>query len=151
MEELIFALKQLPKPLVAWTKIERELLNDSEATRHLGSITMLAGAIMESVPESDRSDYLAEIKQAAEIAWSFYETLYQGNPAVFNDHRLAVRASIRGWLASPHTGRPPSSDSMLKKSKAWSMPDEDWKWLESQDNQSETLRQAIAFYRQQSE
>jgi len=40
---------------------------------------------------------------------------------------------------------------MLKKSKAWSMPDEDWKWLESQDNQSETLRQAIAFYRQQSE
>lgn len=37
---------------------------------------------------------------------------------------------------------------MAKKNKAWSMPDEDWKWLESQSNQSEILRDAIALYRQ---
>jgi len=39
---------------------------------------------------------------------------------------------------------------MTKKNKAWSMPDADWEWLESQTNQSEIIRSAIAFYRQQS-
>jgi len=39
---------------------------------------------------------------------------------------------------------------MTKKNKAWSMPDDDWQWLESQPNQSEIIRSAIAFYRQQS-
>lgn len=46
-------------------------------------------------------------------------------------------------------GRPPSPDSMTKKGKAWSMPDEAWDWLERQPNQSETIREAIALYRQQ--
>lgn len=36
---------------------------------------------------------------------------------------------------------------MVKKNKAWSMPDEDWDWLESQSNQSEIIRRAIAQYR----
>lgn len=38
---------------------------------------------------------------------------------------------------------------MTKKNKAWSMPDDDWKWLESQTNQSEIIRSAIASYHQQ--
>lgn len=38
---------------------------------------------------------------------------------------------------------------MTKKNKAWSMPDDDWQWLESQPNQSETIREAISLYRQQ--
>jgi hypothetical protein len=33
---------------------------------------------------------------------------------------------------------------MTKKNKAWSMPDEDWIRLESQPNQSEFIRRAIA-------
>ena len=47
-------------------------------------------------------------------------------------------------------GRPMSPDSMVKKGKAWSMTAEDWEWLESQVNQSETIRQAIALYSQSS-
>lgn len=38
---------------------------------------------------------------------------------------------------------------MTKKNKAWSMPDHHWDWLESQSNQSEILRNAIALYRSQ--
>lgn len=38
---------------------------------------------------------------------------------------------------------------MVKKTKAWSMPDSDWEWLESHPNQSEVLRKAIALYRKQ--
>lgn len=34
--------------------------------------------------------------------------------------------------------------AMTKKSKAWSMPDDDWIRLESQPNQSEFIRRAIA-------
>jgi hypothetical protein len=33
---------------------------------------------------------------------------------------------------------------MVKRSKAWSMPQSDWDWLEKQDNQAAVLRQAIA-------
>ena len=39
--------------------------------------------------------------------------------------------------------------AMTKKSKAWSMTEEDWQWLESQANQSETIRKAIALLRHQ--
>lgn len=38
--------------------------------------------------------------------------------------------------------------AMSKKSKAWSMPADDWLWLEAQSNQAEVIRQAIALYRQ---
>lgn len=47
---------------------------------------------------------------------------------------------------SPVTGW---DGTLIKKNKAWSMPDPDWEWLEDQPNQSEILRQAIALYRQQ--
>jgi hypothetical protein len=39
--------------------------------------------------------------------------------------------------------------AMIKKEKAWSMPKEDWEWLEAQPNQSQSIRDAIALYRQQ--
>lgn len=45
---------------------------------------------------------------------------------------------------SPINGK---GKAMVKKNKAWSMPDEDWDWLESQSNQSEIIRRAIAQYR----
>jgi hypothetical protein len=41
--------------------------------------------------------------------------------------------------------------AMIKKNKAWSMPQTDWDWLESQPNQSEVLRNAIAFLKQKKE
>ena len=40
---------------------------------------------------------------------------------------------------------------MKRKHKAWSMPEDDWDWLESQPNQSEIIRKAIALYRQQNQ
>jgi hypothetical protein len=55
--------------------------------------------------------------------------------------------SKRGRKAgfSPVTGW----DGVLTKNcKRWSMPQSDWDWLELQPNQSETLRRAIAYYRQ---
>jgi hypothetical protein len=60
------------------------------------------------------------------------------------------------WVYRTHPGRqvgfsPINGEggAMTKKAKAWSMPDEDWEWLESQPNQSQAIRQAIALYRQQ--
>jgi hypothetical protein len=32
---------------------------------------------------------------------------------------------------------------MVKKNKAWSMPQEMWDWLEAQPNQSQALREAM--------
>lgn len=40
---------------------------------------------------------------------------------------------------------------MAKKSKAWSMSENDWQWLESQPNQSRVLREAIRQYREKKE
>ncbi len=49
------------------------------------------------------------------------------------------------------TGHTPSGNPpMVKKTKSWSFSAETWEWLESQPNQSETIRQAIALIRQQS-
>lgn len=36
---------------------------------------------------------------------------------------------------------------MIKKNKAWSMTADDWEWLESQPNQAEAIRKAIALLR----
>lgn len=38
--------------------------------------------------------------------------------------------------------------AMIAKTKTWSQNALDWEWLESHPNQSEVLRQAIAYYRQ---
>jgi len=46
-------------------------------------------------------------------------------------------------------GRPINESSMVKNRAAWSMPAEDWEWLNSQPNKSETIRDAIALIRQQ--
>lgn len=40
------------------------------------------------------------------------------------------------------SGKPP----MVKKTKSWSFPQADWDWIESQPNQNEVMRQAIAHY-----
>lgn len=37
--------------------------------------------------------------------------------------------------------------AMTKKNKAWSMTDDMWDWLESQPNQSETIRDAVEMLR----
>ena len=42
---------------------------------------------------------------------------------------------------------PSGGKCLTKRNKAWSMPSEDWEWLESQPNQSQVIRQAIAEYR----
>lgn len=55
-----------------------------------------------------------------------------------------VRGRREGF--SPINGE---GGAMTKKNKAWSMPDDDWQWLESQPNQSEIIRSAISLYRQQ--
>jgi len=91
---------------------------------------------------------LFHVQSLAETSLNIFETRYKADPAYFNGYRLGLRESISGLLASPHTGRPPSGNAMDKKNKAWSMPIAEWEWLESQPNQSETLRRAIAFYRQ---
>ena len=46
---------------------------------------------------------------------------------------------------SPINGK---NGAMTKRHKAWSMPTPDWEWLESQENQSDVIRRAIALYRQ---
>ena len=46
---------------------------------------------------------------------------------------------------SPINGK---GKAMTKRHKAWSMPTSDWEWLESQENQSDVIRRAIALYRQ---
>ncbi len=60
-----------------------------------------------------------------------------------------------GYNISPSAtgglGRPASTGSMVKRNKAWSMTAETWQWLESQPNQAETLREAIALFRQSQE
>lgn len=66
---------------------------------------------------------------------------FQGNEAVYIGRGRPI-----GF--SPING---TGGAMTKKNKAWSMPDEDWEWLESQSNQSEVLRHAIALYRQHQE
>ncbi len=43
---------------------------------------------------------------------------------------------------------PIAEKPLVKNRKAWSMPKEDWEWLESQENQSKVLREAIELYRQ---
>lgn len=60
------------------------------------------------------------------------------------------------WVYRVQPGRPigfspinGEKGAMVKKTKAWSMPDSDWEWLESQSNQSEVIRKAITQYRQQ--
>lgn len=40
--------------------------------------------------------------------------------------------------------------AMVQKSKAFSMPADDWLWLEAQPNQSKTIREAIAEKRSRS-
>lgn len=44
-------------------------------------------------------------------------------------------------------GRPKKPDKFLKKVKALYLKAEDWDWLESQENQAQTIRDAIALYR----
>lgn len=56
-----------------------------------------------------------------------------------------VRVRGRPVGFSPING---DGGAMVKKNKAWSMPETDWQWLESQSNQSEIIRDAIAHYRQ---
>lgn len=50
-----------------------------------------------------------------------------------------VRGRPEGF--SPINGK---GGAMVKKNKAWSMPEADWQWLKNQSNQSEILRTAIA-------
>lgn len=57
-----------------------------------------------------------------------------------------VRGRPQGF--SPLNGE---GGAMVKKNKAWSMSGEDWRWLESQPNQSEVLREAISLHRQNQE
>lgn len=61
---------------------------------------------------------------------------------VFPDLRSAKPGRPQGF--SPILGE---DGAMVKKAKAWSMPQSDWDWLESQSNQAETIRDAIAMYR----
>lgn len=61
------------------------------------------------------------------------------------DKQPSKRGRVVGF--SPLNG---IDQAMAKKSKAWSMSAEDWVWLESQPNQSEAIRKAIALYRQTS-
>ena len=148
MEELIFWLRQVSRPDRAWLAIERELMNDSEANRQLGSVTMLAGAILKAVPQDQ--DKILQIQSLAQYAWDFYQKKYRGDLGVFNDHRLQLRSAVNGLLSSG-MGRPSSPDSMVKRNKAWSMPKQNWDWLESQPNQSQTLRKAIESLMEKSE
>ena len=141
LEEVVEALRQLPKPKAAWKAIERELLQDTPASRALGSVTLLAGAILQGIPEDQRNEWLEQVKTAAEVAWEFYLQEY-GSADVFNNYRLDLRESINGWLSAP-VGRPVSPESLVKKNKAWSMSQDCWDWLEAQPNQSETLRRSI--------
>lgn len=60
------------------------------------------------------------------------------------DNTLPKRGRPTGF--SPING---DGGAMTKKNKAWSMSDDDWEWLESQPNQSETIRSAIALLRSQ--
>jgi len=61
---------------------------------------------------------------------------------VFPDLRTTKPGRPQGF--SPILGE---DMAMVKKAKAWSMPQSDWDWLESQSNQAETIRDAIAMYR----
>jgi hypothetical protein len=99
MNELLQLLKQLPKPYQAWLAIEQELLNDNEASRSLGSIELLSGAIMETIYEDKRNDLLAVVNDLATAAWNYYETNYKGSPGYFNHHRLGLRSSFKGLLS----------------------------------------------------
>jgi hypothetical protein len=55
---------------------------------------------------------------------------------------MARKGRVPGF--SPVTGW---EGTLVKDCKKWSMPQSDWDWLESQPNQSEILREAIAQYR----
>lgn len=149
MEDIIFWLRQFPKPYETWLAIERELLADSLISRELGSVTLLAGAIMQTLPSSERNDNLQKIQSLAQTAWNFYESLFNGDPADFNDRRMNLRSSIKGLLAAP-VGRPPKADAMIQKQVKIALPVEDMEWLESQPNQSEAIRLAISHYRARS-
>jgi hypothetical protein len=98
MNELLELLKKLPHPYEAWLKIEQELLKDNEASRSLGSVLLLSGAIMETIAENDRNDLIEPVSNLATAAWNYYEKHYQGSPGYFNDHRLGLRSSFRGLL-----------------------------------------------------
>jgi hypothetical protein len=57
-----------------------------------------------------------------------------------------VRGRREGFSPINGEGR-----AMVKKNKAWSMPEADWQWLETQSNQSKVLRDAIANKKKESD
>lgn len=67
----------------------------------------------------------------------------QGLTGAWTIHNTLPKKAGRPTGYTP-SGNPP----MVKKPKSWSLSNDDWEWLESQSNQSESIRQAIAHYRQ---
>jgi hypothetical protein len=93
-EKIIGLIKQLPNPKAAWLAIEKELLNPCPNTFILG------GLILETVPEKSRSNpkTIETIYEIATLALDRFQTIYNGDPGEWNNHRLQVRKSVFGWL-----------------------------------------------------
>lgn len=94
-------------------------------------------------PSILQSDVLESLQK---LGFHLQESYYSGEDRYYfegNEIRYLKPGRRTGF--SPINGE---GGAMIKKNKAWSMPDEDWDWLESQPNQSEVIRSAIALYRQ---
>ena len=93
-KKLIDLIKIMPNPKAVWLAIEIELLNGSDDKFILG------GAILGTVPESLKNNpkIIERIYEIAEVVIERYQTIYKGEPAEWNNHRLEVRKSVFGWL-----------------------------------------------------
>lgn len=97
---------------------------------------------MIDTPKTEESPELSR----AEFKWmQEFDSLLSG----YNTSVFVINRKVKGSVDKPRLprGRRPSPNSMTKKGKAWSMPDEDWEWLEDQENQAEVIRNAIQQYR----
>ena len=104
MEELIKLLRQLPNPIASWMAIEAELLAETD-------FYLLGGAILQTVPELLRGDeqVVQVISDLSKLMLDRFDRLYKDEPAEWNNHRLAMRESVMGWLSLPKSVQFPTA------------------------------------------
>lgn len=108
------------------------------------------------LPKDGATDIYRRVQEAAsalEIEMQRRDLLGESN---------IIQTALRNWwsVASMHEdtlwdmrpfprGRKYKVDSMVKKTKSWSLPPDLWRWLEGHDNQSEVIRKALSLFRKQ--